>query len=106
MKTDLRSSLSTGLFKIGLVSALLLVPLLAHEQTFYGSGGSTNTAPYVFNVALGYLALNANTSGYYNTAIGTTALVFNTTGLSNTATGFDALYNSTTGGSNTANGVD
>jgi hypothetical protein len=49
------------------------------------------------DTAVGYQALNANTTGYYNTAVGYTTLAVNTTGIQNTAVGMEALANSTTG---------
>jgi hypothetical protein len=56
-------------------------------------------------VAVGYNALDANTSGYDNTAVGHSALTANTTGSFNTAIGKSALTVNTTGSHNTAVGV-
>lgn len=58
-----------------------------------------------FNTAVGYQALNANTTGRGNTAVGTTALAVNTTGYANTAVGQNALSLNTTGFYNTAVGA-
>src|SRR5438105_1970037 len=80
MNTGLRSSLCARLFQGVLVCALLLVPLATQEQTFFGSGGLTNTAPNENNVALGYEALASITTGYDNTANGAGALYSNSTG--------------------------
>jgi uncharacterized protein (TIGR02145 family) len=56
------------------------------------------------NTAIGYHALNSNTTGPSNTANGFGALFSNTTGANNTATGYQAMYNHTGGGGNTAFG--
>ena len=57
------------------------------------------------NTAIGFEALQPNTTGNDNTAIGFRALRSNTTGTFNTATGFEALFRNTIGGGNTANGL-
>jgi hypothetical protein len=57
------------------------------------------------NTAIGFEALQANTTGNDNTALGFRALRSNTTGTFNTATGFEALFRNTIGGGNTANGL-
>ena len=59
-----------------------------------------------YNTAAGTAALYKNTSGSYNTALGLRALAENTTGFDNTATGEWALEFNTTGSGNTANGLD
>ena len=74
--------------------------LLVNELTI-GKGNGPQTT----NTALGYHALNSNTTGWGNTAIGYTALTPNTTGYGNTANGYAALSSNTTGYNNTANGV-
>ena len=56
------------------------------------------------NTASGNLALSSNTTGKENTANGNLALSANTTGSYNTAIGEEALQNNTTGDLNTANG--
>ena len=56
------------------------------------------------NTASGALALFANTTGSANTASGEGALSSNTTGTDNTASGFAALVSNTIGGGNTAYG--
>src|SRR5690242_17777130 len=106
MNTGLRSSLSGNLFQAALVCGLLLMPLVSHESTFFGSGGLTNTATGEPNLAFGYGALFSNTTGTRNTAIGVTALNANTTGSDNIALGYGALIHNTTGSENTANGVE
>lgn len=57
------------------------------------------------NTALGYQALDSNTTGEYSVAIGESALKNNTTGLSNTAIGYQALFSNTTGYNNNAIGL-
>jgi hypothetical protein len=56
--------------------------------------------------AIGYLALNSNTTGTENTASGNRALAANTTGSYNTANGAFALNFNTVGERNTAIGMD
>jgi hypothetical protein len=56
------------------------------------------------NTALGFNALNANTTGQENSALGRATLQNNTTGLRNTASGFQSMNSNTTGSSNTAFG--
>lgn len=70
---------------------------LGYQALNVNTTGSSNTA-------IGYQALFSNTSGTENTALGRTTLYSNTTGRYNTALGFQALSNSTTGDSNTALG--
>jgi hypothetical protein len=72
---------------------------LANVQINTGTGDGTN------NTAIGFDALNSNTSGNLNTATGSRALIKNTTGNLNTATGVEALRRNTTGFENTATGV-
>jgi hypothetical protein len=57
------------------------------------------------NTAVGFNALQSNTTGSNNTAVGAQALQTNTTGTNNTATGAGALSSNTTGVNNTATGV-
>jgi hypothetical protein len=66
------------------------------------TGPSFGTA--LRNLANGYSALAANTSGSNNTANGYQALLKNTTGSENAASGIVALGNNTTGSGNTADG--
>lgn len=76
------------------------------------NGGSTaigfsalqsNTSGYS-NTAVGSSALSQNTSGINNIAVGTTSMQNNTTGVSNTAVGYQSMQTNTAGGSNTALG--
>ena len=61
-----------------------------------------NTVNY--NTAIGYNALQANTSGTYNVATGPGTLYSNTTGVDNIASGYNALYGNTTASYNIAIG--
>jgi len=65
-------------------------------------GLGTGSLPY--NLAVGYQALNINTTGNYNTASGYHALGNNSIGHSNSAHGSYTLYSNTTGYRNTAIG--
>ena len=77
----------------------------ATQSAFLGfSGNSTTTAAQ--NTAVGWQALQANTSGVGGTAMGASALAANTTGFGNSALGFGALSNNTTGQGNTAVGFN
>ena len=79
-------------------------------NTFVGvnAGNFTMTGSTVeqgsYNTAVGWSALNRNTTGNYNTANGLQALYWNTTGWYNTASGIYALLGNTTGYQNTASG--
>ena len=57
-----------------------------------------------FNTAIGFNALQANTTGDHNTAFGLNTLLFNTTGTGNMGIGGGCLRNSTTADFNTAIG--
>ena len=56
------------------------------------------------NTALGFQALNANTTGSGNTATGYQSMLANTTGVNNAAFGISAMSGSTTGNDNSALG--
>jgi hypothetical protein len=57
------------------------------------------------NVGLGYLALQANTTGYRNTSTGSQSLKANTSGNGNSSYGYASLFTNTSGYGNTAIGV-
>ncbi len=74
-------------------------------NSFWGYlAGNANTSGFS-NTANGAYSLNSNTTGQSNTANGAGALAFNTIGYRNTANGFEALKFNTTGDHNTASGV-
>ena len=58
------------------------------------------------NTALGFQALNANTTGSGNTATGYQSMLANTTGVNNAAFGISAMSGSTTGNDNAALGYN
>jgi hypothetical protein len=58
------------------------------------------------NTAIGFQALEINTSGYGNTGVGFQALIQNTNGIDNEAIGNKALSANTSGSYNTANGAN
>jgi hypothetical protein len=58
------------------------------------------------NTAVGYGALNTNTSGYQNIAIGAYALSYSTNGSRNTAVGYGVLRDNTNGTDNIAIGFE
>ena len=74
---------------------------LGHE-TLANQNFTTSTNNY--NVAVGFQAMNVNTTGLYNVAVGGLALDANTTGQNNVAIGTDALGANTTASSNVAVG--
>lgn len=80
---------------------------LTGDVNISGAGsltGSYGTGGIATNVAVGDVALNANTTGYENTAIGENVLPVNTTGSQNTGVGSKALQENTTGGAQTGVG--
>jgi hypothetical protein len=81
----------------------LAIGVFANQNVAIGSGALQNhtSGP---SVAVGYLAMNADTASSQNTAVGWSALTTNTTGQFNTAIGFSSLFDNTTGVSNTAVG--
>jgi len=86
------------------------VPALVEEGThnlFVGAkAGNATSSGLGDNTAVGYSALNANTSGFYNTAAGYMALSVNNTGAYNTGVGYQALSANTIGKYNTAEGYN
>jgi len=75
------------------------------HSLYLGSGsGDNDDGTENYNTAVGYIALQHNTSGYINTAVGGYALHSNTTGFGNTAAGYEALAENLTGKANTAVG--
>ena len=76
------------------------------SNTAIGSGVLPTNTTGNFNVGVGYLTLNSNTSGVYNTAIGARSLIANTTGNNNTAIGQNTLQKNQGGNYNTAVGLN
>jgi len=85
MNTRFHNPLFASMFQTALASALFLMPMMSEAQTFFGSGGTTNTATNTPNLAFGYEALFSNTTGTMNAAYGAYNLYYNTTGYCNTA---------------------
>jgi hypothetical protein len=71
-----------------------------------GFSALQNNSTGISNTAVGAGALSANTIGTYNTAVGESSLVFNTTGYANTGLGAGALLGNTTGFYNTGAGTN
>jgi trimeric autotransporter adhesin len=67
---------------------------------------AANTTGGDNNVAVGLLALNANTTAHANTALGEGSMQFTTTGEGNTGVGFHSLFVNTTGIHNAAVGAN
>jgi trimeric autotransporter adhesin len=81
------------------------VPILGSANIGIGTGVMTfNATAAVQNAALGYYAMNSNTTGVRNAALGFRALRANTSGNYNTAVGYEALTNNSTATLNTALG--
>ncbi len=78
----------------GNVNGNTAIGFLALDDNTTGSG----------NTGVGIQALYDNTTGANNSAFGVSALHLNTTGSENVATGYQALFNSTTGSNNVAVG--
>ena len=72
---------------------------------FTMGSSASETYQSSYNTAIGWNALQNNTTGYSNSAIGASALQNNTTGNYNSAIGGDALYSNTTGSNNSAIGL-
>ncbi len=67
-------------------------------------GSTSMTSAAINNTAVGFIALQSNTSGHDNTALGNNALQANTTGDTNVALGANAMELNTTGYQNVAVG--
>ena len=72
----------------------------------YSSLANNTSGSGKYNSALGYNALQANTTGSYNTSMGTFALAANTTGNYNSALGYNALTANLGGNYNSALGYN
>jgi hypothetical protein len=97
---------------------------IGHESQITGAAGENNVSVGCYNLtttqtgwaamevnstgsgtAVGYVAMNAQTTGANNSALGQLALQLNTTGSNNTAIGQEALKNMVGGAGNTAVGA-
>jgi hypothetical protein len=76
---------------------------IENDNTVLGDDALVNNTSFD-NTAVGFNALESNTTGLGNTAVGSTALLNNTTGTLNIAIGDYALSGNTTGDVNTAVG--
>ena len=75
------------------------------QNTFLGqNAGNLTMSGFGNNTAVGFNALNHNTTGSNNTAVGASALFNNTVASDNTAVGASALASNTTGVTNTGVG--
>jgi len=78
------------------------------HNTVLGTGAilnSNNLTGYMYNTAVGEIALHSLTTGNRNTAVGADTLTSDTSGEWNTAVGVSSLPQNTTGSYNTAVGV-
>lgn len=79
---------------------------LSDNRSIFAGRGALSSPSYAgnFDTAVGYLALQANTTGDNNTAVGPLALNANTTGEANTAMGSQSMFLNVSGSNNTAYG--
>ena len=63
------------------------------------------TGSGIYNTALGFLTLGANTTGFSNVGVGAFTLVGNTIAARNTAVGYASLYTNISGNNNTSVGM-
>ena len=97
-------NMSAGGLAIG-GSNVLKLPYADTTSIAVGEGAlPVQSATSSNNTAVGYQALNVNTTGVQNTALGSGALLKNTTAANNTAVGYQALKLNVTGTWNTAVG--
>jgi hypothetical protein len=91
---------------LGTVGRNLFIGKLAGNFALTTVGGSDPDHDGQFNLGIGYLALNALTTGAWNIGIGHGAGDSISSGSNNVAIGGDAMLNVTTGTDNTALGID
>jgi trimeric autotransporter adhesin len=103
-KLDVRNgSINTdSVYRIGGITVL---SVKGSGNTFAGANSGISVTSGFFNTAIGYIAMQNNTTGTGNTTNGAYTLESNTTGSFNTATGYLALNSNSTGEYNTANGM-
>ncbi|MCU1500580.1 MAG: hypothetical protein JWM47_4533 [Acidimicrobiales bacterium] len=89
-----------------IISGVELSPQINYNNTTFGRNAMAGSRTGVVqnNTAIGFNALNAQTTGASNTAVGSKALQLATTGPSNTAIGYSTLAALVTGANNTALG--
>jgi hypothetical protein len=98
------NSSNTALGNLALTSTVPIIGVQGVGNTAVGGLALQLTTTGYYNNALGYASLNANTSGVQNNAFGYFSLVANTTGSNNSAFGHQALQANTTASNNTAVG--
>lgn len=86
------------------VDALSNATITAQRTVAIGVNSLKNTTSGNDNVAAGFGALEANTTGFQNVAIGSSSMSLNTSGNYNTAVGYNSLSRNATGILNTAIG--
>jgi len=101
--TALDSVTTGGDYNTAIGSSALTANTTGVRNTAVGRTALESNISGSYNTGVGMLALNANTASN-NTAVGYSALQVNTSGTSNTAVGYDALSTSTTTSNNTAVG--
>jgi hypothetical protein len=103
-------ALTTGTFNVAVGTSALGSDILGNRSVAVGNNALTTQNPAsavdMYNVAVGYSAGAAVTTGTQNTLIGGLAGDAITTASDNTALGYASLSENTTGASNTAVGKD
>lgn len=92
-------AIDSGVYRLG--GDPVLKYNVPNQSIALGNSGGTGTR---LNTAVGYQALNNNTTGQGNVAVGHKALLSDNTGYSNIAVGSHALYSNATGVQNVAIG--
>ncbi len=95
---------SAGLRSVAIGVNTLKINTSGNDNTALGYGALENNTTGIQNTAIGTSSLSLNSSGGYNVAIGYESLTRNTTGILNTAIGVSSLYNNSSGRFNVAIG--
>ena len=95
---------SSGLRSVAIGVNTLKVNTSGNDNVALGYGALENNTTGIQNTAIGTSSLSLNSSGGYNVAIGYESLTRNTTGILNTAIGVSSLYNNSSGRFNVAIG--
>ncbi|MAO20969.1 MAG: hypothetical protein CMJ25_09490 [Phycisphaerae bacterium] len=107
---DALIALTTGNTNVAIGTDALTTNVAGDRNVAIGEQALQNMNPSgnvdTLNVAVGYNAMLATTTGVANTAVGALALDANTTASYNTAVGYNSLSANTTGTQNTALGTD